>query len=177
MAGVRILELRVEPMSPAELDALEVLANAATPGPWSTHGLRALLRFGRKQDGPWDEANEDDPREDGAWLPHDEAAAFIAAARTAVPALIARVRELEQERDIACRSVEERRVENGALRTKMDTYGAPLSPAVVRAVRRMQKLLRTPANMTSSLDWAFANSELYEALLAEDPAPAKKRTK
>ncbi len=81
---------------PNDLDAIEALANAATEGPWSTRALGRLLRFGRKNDGPWDEADEDEP-EDGATLPHDDDAAFIAASRTFVPAAIAELRELRAE--------------------------------------------------------------------------------
>jgi len=81
-----------------DLDAIEARANAATPGPWrdqhhecsevwgpapdsQTHSMQ-IARIGRAQ---FDVLN----------------AAFIAHARTDVPALIARVRELEAERDQA----------------------------------------------------------------------------
>lgn len=78
------------------LDEIEARANAATPGPWrdqhhecsevwgpapdsQTHSMQ-IARIGRAQ---FDVLN----------------AAFIAAARTDVPTLIARVRELEAECD------------------------------------------------------------------------------
>jgi hypothetical protein len=75
-----------------DLDELERLAAAATPGEWSYDwgavwaaaqggGRMVLLDMRSYNDDRFEEA------------PHD--GAFIAAARTAVPALIARVRELE----------------------------------------------------------------------------------
>ena len=87
------------PITREQLDAWEELAKAATPGPWGVStgygedsaeavcmapGVRnylldVVVRSGR--DGGTDNTVED--------------AAFIAAAREAVPALIARVKELE----------------------------------------------------------------------------------
>jgi len=67
-------------MTDDALIRLRALCDAATPGPWDESGLRSLLRYGRKHDGPWDEC-------DGV-IPDDTDAAFIAASRTALPALI-----------------------------------------------------------------------------------------
>ncbi len=82
--------------APVDLDAIEARAAAATQGPWCTRALRLLLRFGRKNDGPWNEADEDEP-ENGWALPHDDDAAFIASARTDVPAMAREIRELRAE--------------------------------------------------------------------------------
>lgn len=80
------------------LDRLEVLANHATPAPWvarckdTDHWFRITGAASDFDGGDWmvcppvaivDRGNEDD-------------AAFIEAARDAVPLLIARVRELER---------------------------------------------------------------------------------
>jgi hypothetical protein len=86
----------------ADLERWQALADAATPGPW-THDPAA------------DEADVIQDRPDMAdigggpivaecggrqpmWTAHHNDAAFIAAARVAVPRLVARVRELEVER-------------------------------------------------------------------------------
>ena len=75
-----------------DLDAIEARANAATPGPWkycadsdAIKGTNALIvRGARSNSGP-----------------------FIASARTDVPALIARVRELEAQLRIERENVAE----------------------------------------------------------------------
>jgi len=75
----------------SDLDEIERRANAATPGPWE----------GKRNGGVY--AGDREPVfETGCGCCSDpdlteENAAFIAAARTDVPALIARVRELETE--------------------------------------------------------------------------------
>jgi hypothetical protein len=69
-------------MTMIDLDEIEARANAATPGPWTPQTIRLI---------------------DGVDLPDatvaqwQRDAAFIAHARTDVPALVARVRELEAE--------------------------------------------------------------------------------
>jgi hypothetical protein len=82
------------------LDEIEARANAATPGPWgfSRYEQRYLL------DETTDVVGEVAPGETGAAITVFavasgalEDAAFIAAARADVPALVARVRELEAE--------------------------------------------------------------------------------
>jgi hypothetical protein len=86
---------------PLDLDAVEALCAAATPGPWTVeedsevwelyagrdrrhHGLK--LAKCMKRDQPYAE-----------YWPQPGDAAFIAAARTLVPQLVARCRELESE--------------------------------------------------------------------------------
>lgn len=66
------------PPAKLDLDAIEILANAADPGPWTAHpdGLVWAERIGDPVSGSVEQANAD----------------FIAAARAAVPALIAEVR-------------------------------------------------------------------------------------
>lgn len=115
-------------MTPEQLNELERLANAATPGPWRVcHDEPHIVidsRFG-----------VDDP--DGGIVaecggkafhsPFPENAAFIAAARDAVPYLIAEVRRLEEQHRCAV-AVAERfytdiqalRAENGALQAALD---------------------------------------------------------
>lgn len=92
-----------------DLDEIERRANAATPGPWMYHdgcGYVEVPPCGAIEFKPgWERSahflarvhNNHVEGEDG--LGFD--GAFIAAARTDVPALVARVRELEAERDQA----------------------------------------------------------------------------
>ena len=77
-------------MSDIDLDAIEARANAATPGPWLV--LRGMdCTHVRAQDGHFETGCIN-------WDGRDASDAdFIAAARTDIPALIARVREQEQE--------------------------------------------------------------------------------
>lgn len=83
-------------MDSAKLDELERLAAQATPGPWSCKSVPGL--GGGRHNRPHIFA-------DGVCLPvaslsvikGEEDAAFIVAARNAVPELAARVRELEQQ--------------------------------------------------------------------------------
>jgi hypothetical protein len=78
---------------PPDLDRIEARAEAATPGPW----------FAKENDliGGWCVMPVDDVPSNGvhevADFAHREAAEFIAAARSDVPALVARVRALEAE--------------------------------------------------------------------------------
>lgn len=73
-------------MTPEDLDAIEARANAATAGPWYASQRQDAVQLGSH--GQW-------------WYPpkprmeESPDAAFIAHARTDVPDLIARVRELE----------------------------------------------------------------------------------
>jgi hypothetical protein len=89
------------------LDEIEARANAATPGPWTYHdgcGYVEVPPCGAIEFKPgWERSvhflarvhNNHVEGEDG--LGFD--GAFVASARTDVPALVARVRELEAERD------------------------------------------------------------------------------
>jgi hypothetical protein len=78
---------------PLDLDRIEARAEAATPGPW----------FAKENDliGGWCVMPVDDVPSNGVYevadFAHREAAEFIAAARTEVPALVAWVRALEAE--------------------------------------------------------------------------------
>lgn len=83
-----------------DLNALERLARAATPGPWSQRTLytdrRPKERYGVRAGSQGD---HDAPmlipfRSDGSGLCYADSE-FIAEARTALPRLVARVRELE----------------------------------------------------------------------------------
>lgn len=82
-------------MTEEELAALEALTEAATAGPWewNDHDLHAVSVA---NDDPWDPASGQKiiVTDSGAYPPEKDDAAFIAAARTAVPALIAEVRRL-----------------------------------------------------------------------------------
>lgn len=92
--------------NPLDLDAIEALANAATPAPW---GYDPSGVWHRESGGPIIDENRQrkgdvvgigsvgDPYPRGDNHP-TENMAFIAAARTIVPQLVERVRELESER-------------------------------------------------------------------------------
>lgn len=88
-------------MTAAELDALEALANAATPGPWvvvfDASGRVAWIK-GPKHVGVVDSYGStpslDCSGSDGE---------FIAAAREAVPKLIAQIRDLGRQLSGLCR--------------------------------------------------------------------------
>ena len=78
-------------MTQAELDALKALADAATPGPWLTNGWYDGIRYSILFS-----ANERFT-ETLAYNLNREDAAFIAATRAAVPALIAEVERLRAD--------------------------------------------------------------------------------
>jgi len=85
------------PATPLDLDALQALCDAATPGPWRCHRFTA--------DSPCDRIlASEDLADEVIGAHYGEAlridpkdAAFIIAAREALPRLIGRVRELEAE--------------------------------------------------------------------------------
>ena len=79
-----------------DLDAIEARANAATPGPWKHEGQEVRAAYHVAFCG-------EAATSQGATSARDctRNARFIAHARTDVSALIARVRELEEERDQA----------------------------------------------------------------------------
>lgn len=76
-----------------DLDAIEALANAATPGPWKVHKREPWIEYS---------VNTESGSGPQCWRPIDEYynpgaatdAKFIADARAAVPTLIAEVRRL-----------------------------------------------------------------------------------
>jgi hypothetical protein len=84
--------MKVAPLSEAELDELEALARAASPGPW-----RALAGPGIGGDA-FIQMSDDDAVPD-MYVMHDDRPApdadldFIAAARNYVPRLLAEIRE------------------------------------------------------------------------------------
>src|SRR5579885_3596484 len=84
-------------MTEEELERLEQLANAATPGPWSSSGEYHAGKV------PGGRPNGETIARFGSWIgkqlqfPNDENAAFAAAARQAVPELIAEVRGLRKQ--------------------------------------------------------------------------------
>ena len=92
-------------MTEQELERLQALAEAATPGPWEWRGDNmhavALTRWTRelaeRELGSW-QKGEPGPRlietDAGVYGPCPSDRAFIAAARAAVPALVAEVRRL-----------------------------------------------------------------------------------
>ena len=87
-----------------DLDAIERRANAATPGPWYVHDRPAdFWTVGTDPDWPFECEVFDDGSARGEYdaLCSIADRDFLVAARTDVPALIARVRELEAERDQA----------------------------------------------------------------------------
>ncbi|WP_199563569.1 MULTISPECIES: hypothetical protein [unclassified Streptomyces] len=105
-----------EPLSEGELDALDELAQAATPGPWFVRGLddehaMHLVAVSTTPDtGPGGRWPNFDHREivaatlvqqpryvDAADERWDENAQFIATAREAVPRLVAEIRRLRRE--------------------------------------------------------------------------------
>jgi hypothetical protein len=77
-------------MTTLDLDALEALCNAATPGPWGlTTDLQAVLQLNDRGGGLYIvECVQKDEQPN---------AAFIAASRAALPALIAECRRLQSE--------------------------------------------------------------------------------
>lgn len=87
------------------LDEIEARANAATPGPWEPLTVRNVAGVRAPNLSCYVYLNEGrgDTHPDTVKRWHSDTA-FIAAARTDVPALIARVRELEAERDSYARS-------------------------------------------------------------------------
>lgn len=74
-----------------DLDALERLADSATPGPWKNGYDPSHYGTSEVSDG----------KTFAYYVPDENDARFIAAARTALPALTAYVRRVEVERDEA----------------------------------------------------------------------------
>jgi hypothetical protein len=81
------------------LAELAALADAATPGPWVWHGYMESGQTLAFPNEPYHEANVLKTTDD--WPPTDADAAFIAASREAVPALIAALRAvLDEHREV-----------------------------------------------------------------------------
>jgi len=86
------------------LDEIEARANAATPGPWYVHESDRpgdYWTVSADEDSPFECEVFDDGSAGGEYGPSCsiEDRDFLVAARTDVPALIARVRELEAQLD------------------------------------------------------------------------------
>jgi hypothetical protein len=122
-----------------DLEALEALANAATPGPWSVEigavwaGTDDLVASG------FDDSNAAGSVDLVGRVFYVSNASFIAAAREAVPALIARVRELEEE------NARLSTPDTAMIQTKGGTYSrdTPVGCALAVAAIESLKLPRT----------------------------------
>jgi len=123
-----------------DLDEIEARANAATHGPWGAlimHGVASVHA-------PSCYVYTNDPLEDthpdtiARW---GRDAIFIASARTDVPALIARVRELEAEWDACARSHLILKAIHGALTDALPSTPIPALDSfdVVELVRKIAK--------------------------------------
>lgn len=102
MTGSTQSSTQTAAMTPAELAELEALEAAATPGPWEADEWYGMDDGGWCAVGPHHQCSddEDDCDDSPDSPPHQRAKAdarFIAAARSALPRLLARVRELEVE--------------------------------------------------------------------------------
>ena len=85
-------------MAELDYDALQRLADAATPRPWFQG--RGNQRFENPREVySKREPEEEDSHDIATFVWSDEDAEFIVASRSAIPALLDRVRELEAERD------------------------------------------------------------------------------
>ena len=80
-------------MPELDLDELERLAKAATPGPWEMDN-NYNIRIAEGGHPLVITINDDED-----WIPRPSDARYIVAACNALPALIKRVRELERQRD------------------------------------------------------------------------------
>lgn len=120
-------------MTPEDLDRYETITNAATPGPWVNDG-----DIGRGS-----EIETADGRIVGT-LHGSDNAAFVIVAREAMPALIARVRELESTIPI---------VEN--LLLGLAELGEPSE-----ALRRMRESLSEKCPDFTARGWLVPETEL-----------------
>jgi len=125
-----------DPMTEAELTELARLAAAATPGPWEvadggTFNMgRYVLDeyFVRLPNG--DISIAADILEPDAGKPSKENAAFIAAARTAVPRLLADLARLTAERDDARGGLVLSNSAHAAVRRLLEEQGVPAAPFI-----------------------------------------------
>ena len=91
-------------MAELDYDELQRLADAATPGPWFQG--RGNQRFEKPREVySKREPEEEDSHDIATFVWSDEDAEFIVASRSAIPALLDRVRELEAERDAALSTI------------------------------------------------------------------------
>ena len=82
---------------PIDLDAIQALTDAATPGPWTS--WRKIPGVVRIETTTGDALVYHDPVDEDGQLITESDAEFITQARTLVPALIAELRETRAERD------------------------------------------------------------------------------
>jgi len=117
------------------IDEIEARANAATPGPW--HG--AMPACAHEHDDEVCSIEAPDSAVLASCVKREEDLQFILAARTDVPALIARVRELEAELDAFTRSHAILRVIHGALTDALPSTPIPALDSfdVVELVRNI----------------------------------------
>ena len=91
-------------MAELDYDELQRLADGATPGPWFQG--RGNQRFEKPREVySKREPEEEDSHDIATFVWSDEDAEFIVASRSAIPALLARVRELVAERDAALSTI------------------------------------------------------------------------
>lgn len=105
-------------MTELDLDALQAMADMASPGPWRVtqdHLDRPIQFDVVDASDAWVVVDSDGY--EGA-IPEAPDAAFIAVAREAVPALIARVRELEASEELLLSESESMLAENYDLSVK-----------------------------------------------------------
>lgn len=161
------------PVGATELDTIEALANAATPGPWA-HGR------GYEQEDPGAyvyQAQGCGPVVATGMDPIDPAdAAFIASARTAVPALCREVRRLREERGSAI-SLLSRLTELYALSDSNSRKRERELGAEWERAREEARLWRALARARSNRDIPMLNAgiEIRRRQLAADDAVAALR--
>lgn len=116
-------------MTPAELDAIEARASAATPGPW----VFALPTQGGFV--VWVQATHLGPCRmmvDVTCVENENDAAFIAACRTDVPALVTEVRRLHQELRWSYENYEAAMADGGVLKKENMALREALEEALDR---------------------------------------------
>ena len=92
-------------MAELDYDALQRLVDVATPGPWANYSPNPKTTREQAIYSEWLETDPEARSSEIAALLTPKDAAFIAASRSAVPALLDRVRELEAERDAALSTI------------------------------------------------------------------------
>lgn len=139
-------------VDPLDLDAIEARANSATPGPWATSSEWSV-RTG---------ARDDELVACVQYKDHGRDAAFIAAARTDVPALVAELRALRAERNATARVV-------AAARERRDALAAQQSAAeAVNAAARASYNATAAGDHESALEHSRARNEHVRSLWKAD---------
>lgn len=128
-------DLDLDSISDLDLDAIEARANAATPGPWSadySYIWSQALPSMPNVVTPFVHTEDEAPR----LLINVVDAAFIAEARTDVPALVAEVRRLQCEVERLAKAGFERTVEE----TLPERHLKPVKETLPRLVREIEVL-------------------------------------